>query len=302
MDYYNLLNVKQNSTADEIRKSYRKLSLKHHPDRGGDPEEFKKINEAFQTLGDKQKKGQYDMQRNSPFGQMGVGDPGIDNIMKMFFGGGIPGMNSGFPPNVQFAMGGNMPNIQVFRNGQPVNINAVRKPHPITKTIEIGIEDAYSGITQPIHVERWVMYGNERRIEKEKIYVNILSGIDDGERMVLKNKGNIMNEQNKGDVQLFIKIINNTHFIRDGLDLIYKKKITLKESLTGFEFDIKHLNGKTYSINNDAGNIIQPNYSRDINNLGMKRQNKVGKLIIVFELVFPNKLTNEQIAQLKNIL
>lgn len=199
-------------------------------------------------------------------------------------------------------MGGNMPNIQVFRNGQPVNINTIRKPTPITKTLEISIQDAYSGITHPIHIERWVMYGNERRIEKEKMYVNILPGIDDGERMILKDKGNIASEQNKGDIQLFIKITNNTEFLRDGLDLIFKKKITLKESLTGFEFDIKHINGKTYTINNDAGNIIQPNYSRDIVNLGMKRQNKAGKLIIVFELVFPDKLTSKQITELKKIL
>ena len=127
MDYYSVLNVGKNATADEIRKSYRKLSLKHHPDRGGNAEEFKKINEAFQTLGDKQKKQQYDMQRNSPFVQMGGGDPNIDNIMKMFFGGGgIPGMDNGFSHNVHFSMGGNMPNIQVFRNGRPVNINTIR--------------------------------------------------------------------------------------------------------------------------------------------------------------------------------
>ena len=164
------------------------------------------------------------MQRNSPFVQMGGGDPNIDNIMKMFFGGGgIPGMDNGFSHNVHFSMGGNMPNIQVFRNGRPVNINTIRKPAPITKTIEISIQDAYSGVTHPIHVERWVMYGNERRVEKEKMYVNILPGIDDGERMILKNKGNIANEQNKGDIQLFIKIKNETPFIRDGLDLIYKK-------------------------------------------------------------------------------
>ena len=150
MDYYNILNVKKNATTDEIRKSYRKLSLKHHPDRGGDADEFKKINEAFQTLGDKQKKSQYDMQRSNPFVQMG-GDPNIDNIMKMFFNSsGIPGMADGFSQNVHFSMGGNMPNIQVFRNGRPVNINTIRKPAPITKTIEITIQDAYIGITQPI--------------------------------------------------------------------------------------------------------------------------------------------------------
>ena len=78
--------------------------------------------------------------------------------------------------------------------------------------------------------------------------------------MILKGKGNVANEQNKGDIQLFIKINNDSEFVRDGLDLILKKKITLKQSLTGFDFDIKHINGKIYSINNDAGNIIQPNY------------------------------------------
>ena len=306
MDYYKILGLDNKATHEDIRKNYRKLSLKHHPDRGGDADEFKKINEAFQTLGDKQKRQQYDMQKNNPFMRMGGRDPGIDNIMKMFFGGipgmpGMPGMPNAFPHNVNFT-GGNMPNIQIFRNGQPVNINAMRKPAPITKTVTISIEDAYSGITHPIHIERWVMYGNERRVEKEKIYVNILPGIDDGERMLLKDKGNIINDEIKGDIQLFIKIKNDSKFVRDGLDLIYKKNITLKEALTGFEFDIHHINGKVYSINNDAGNIIQPNYVRDIQNLGMHRGNKCGKLIISFDLKFPDKLTTHQIEGLKELL
>ena len=52
MDYYKVLGVKESSTDDEIKKAFRKLSMKHHPDRGGDAEQFKKINEAYQTLGD----------------------------------------------------------------------------------------------------------------------------------------------------------------------------------------------------------------------------------------------------------
>jgi len=303
MDYYATLGIDKTATDEEIKKKYRKLSLKHHPDRGGDAEEFKKINEAFQTLGDKVKRQQYDMQRNNPFSNLGGGgvmDPNIDNIMKMFFSGAMPGGNV-FGPGIQFGHAGmGMPNVQIFRNGQPVNL--VRKPAPITKTVEISLEDAYKGLTHPLHIERWIMYGNERRIEKEKIYVNIPTGIDDGERIVLKDKGNSLNEQVKGDIHIFIKINNNSVFIRDGLELIFKKIITLKQALTGFKFDIKHLNGKTYTINNEPGNIIQPNYSRDIPKLGMIRGNNNGRMIIVFEIKFPDSLSNEQVNKLKNIL
>ena len=56
MDYYKVLGVSENSSQGDIKKAFRKLSLKHHPDRGGDAEEFKKINEAYSTLGDVEKK------------------------------------------------------------------------------------------------------------------------------------------------------------------------------------------------------------------------------------------------------
>ena len=72
MDYYKLLGVNENSSQDEIKKAFRKLSLKHHPDRGGDAEEFKKINEAYSTLGDVEKKRMYDMQKNNYFFTRGI--------------------------------------------------------------------------------------------------------------------------------------------------------------------------------------------------------------------------------------
>ena len=90
--------------------------------------------------------------------------------------------------------------------------------------------------------------------------------------------------------------------MRDGLNLKYNKDITLKEALTGFKFDIKHINGKTYTINNEGGNIIPSNYKKEIVNLGMSRQNNVGKLLITFNVIFPETLTPEQIKSLKEIL
>ena len=89
-DYYKILGVQSNSNPDDIKKAYRKLSLKHHPDRGGDASEFKKINEAYQTLGTPEKKRMYDMQKNNPlFGGMSDGMGGSpEDILNMMFGGG----------------------------------------------------------------------------------------------------------------------------------------------------------------------------------------------------------------------
>ena len=98
------------------------------------------------------------------------------------------------------------------------------------KTIEISLEQAYKGINFPLEIERWIKDENTRRVEKEKIYIDIPRGIDDGEIVVLKNKGNINGENSKGDIKLHIKVINKTQYVRDGLDLLLNKKISLKQA------------------------------------------------------------------------
>ena len=133
MDYYKVLGVDESSNQDDIKKAYRKLSLKHHPDRGGDGEQFKKINEAYSVLGDPEKRRMYKMQNANPFSQMNGGVPGdMDPIFKMFFGGGFPGMTGAMN-----GMGGipGMPHVQIFRNGQPINMQTLQKPTPIIKNV-----------------------------------------------------------------------------------------------------------------------------------------------------------------------
>lgn len=94
MNYYEVLDVNKNSSLQDIKKQYKKLALKHHPDRGGDPEQFKKISEAYQILSDPQKRAEYD--NPSPFaGNMPSGrghHPGFvdpDELFKHFFGSGF---------------------------------------------------------------------------------------------------------------------------------------------------------------------------------------------------------------------
>jgi len=306
MDYYKVLGVNENSSDDEIKKSYRKLSLKHHPDRGGNANEFKKINEAYQTLGDPKKRQMYKMNRGNPFAGFNGREPDMDPIFKMFFGGGIPGMGMPGMPGMPGMSGmSGMPGMghaQVFVNGRPINMNSLQKPTPIIKTITISLAQSFSGMTYPLQIERWIMINNMKKMEKEKIYVKIKKGVDSGEIIIIRNKGNVINETLKGDIKLFIKVENKSNFKREGINLKFKKTITLKESLTGFKFDIKHINGKTYTINNDSGNIIPANYIKEIDNLGMSREEITGKLIIEFDIIFPETLTKDQIDKLKEIL
>ena len=88
MDYYSILGIDKSTNADNIKKSYRKMSLKHHPDRpNGDAELFKKINEAYDVLGDPQKKRNYDMTGNSegnPFMRGGM-PPGMNDLFSSIF-------------------------------------------------------------------------------------------------------------------------------------------------------------------------------------------------------------------------
>jgi DnaJ family protein A protein 2 len=106
----------------------------------------------------------------------------------------------------------------------------------------------------------------------------------------------------KGDIKIFVKVVNETLFKRAGLDLIFEKKITLKESLCGFSFEINFINGKNYTLNNNKGNIIPPDYRKIYPNMGLSRGDHKGKLIIHFQIEFPETLTEEQIGKLNEIL
>ena len=164
------------------------------------------------------------------------------------------------------------------------------------------MEDVFNGVNYPIEIERWIVQNKMKTTEKEKIYVNIPKGIDNNEIIMVEGKGNVVNTNRRGDVKIFIKIKNTTKMERQGLNLIYRKSITLKEALTGFSFQLEYFNNKTYTINNTDGKIIKPGFETVINNLGMSRKEKKGNLIILFNVQFPNSLTNEQIEELKKIL
>jgi DnaJ-class molecular chaperone len=322
--FYKTLGVSEQATQEEIKRAYRQLSLKSHPDKNPNDSEaigrFQKISQAYETLGDVDKRQTYDMTSKNPFARMGgmsmpgggMGMPGgmggmhvnMDDLLQNLFGFG--GMGPGMMPPGMMPHGMGFPpgaNVHVFRNGVPINVsNGMQKPTPIIKTISINIEQVMSGANIPVEIERWILENGNKVFERETIYVSIPKGIDDNEIIMLRDKGNIMSEQNKGDIKLFIKVENMTDFKRNGLDLILEKKVTLKEALCGFAFELKHINGKSYTINNNPGSIVTPSYFKSIPNMGLTRDGHTGNLVITFDVVFPETLDLDKISKLKDIL
>jgi DnaJ-class molecular chaperone len=319
-NFYNTLEVPETASGEDIKKSYRRLSMIYHPDKNkNNPDataKFQKINEAYETLGDQDKKKEYDVTRNNPFLKM-MGNPGQQNPMEDIFASFFGGMPFGHMPSfgpggpVSFGPGPGQganqfgPNIRIFHNGMPVNpqgfAQGMQKPTPIIKNIAVPIDKILTGTTIPVDIERWIIQDENKVFENETVYVPVPKGIDEGEIIVLREKGNIVRDDCKGDIKIFIKIQNDTDFKRSGLDLLLEKTITVKEALTGFSFELKYITGKTYTITNNSGNIISHGYRKIIPNMGFSRDQHNGNLIICFTVKFPEKLTDEVMEQLKKI-
>jgi DnaJ-class molecular chaperone len=324
--FYTILGVSENCDFSEIKKAYRSKQMKYHPDKNVGNDEAtntdninmtQKINEAYETLGDEEKKKEYDFQRKNknPFMRMNsfenAGMNGSDEeILNMIFNGGFQGFPGfpGFPGMMQQGMPHSGTKLHMFHGGGPMGggsmgfHQAISKPTPIIKTINVNLEQVLLGASIPVDIERWSIENGLKLFESETIYVTVPQGVDNNEVILLREKGNVLNDNLKGDVKIIVKIINETEFKRSGLDLILEKKITLKEALCGFTFEIKFLNNKSYTLNNLKGNIIPPEYKKTYANLGLTRGEHKGSLIINFHVEFPEKLTNDQMLKIADAL
>ena len=328
-DYYGILGIERNASEAEIKKAYRTLSLKYHPDRNPSEEakvKILEINNAYEILSDEGKKRNYDMggtgeEEHDPGFPFGPGGPGggfpfgggpgfafgmgghpfmhmnsmnehtdINDIFNMMFSGGM-GMGGG--------MGG--PNIRIFRNGVPV----IQKPAPLQIEIQITLEQAFFGVVDfKIAFERVVVVQHLQSPENDEILITIPKGVQHNEVLVLQDKGHVIQDKVKGDLHIVVRISENALFVRNEMDLLYKKKISLKECLCGFSIEIPHLNGKMLRLSHSAtSHVIKPSEKKTIPNFGMSRENHpTGNLIVEFEVVFPDKLTEEQINVLSEVL
>jgi len=309
--YYDILGVSKDANDNEIKKAFRALSLKYHPDRNpteDTTEKFQKIGEAYEVLSDAEKRNQYDNESNGipfgmPFTHMDSMNEfqDMNNIFNMMFGGGMPGMPG--MPGMQ-GMGG--PGIRIFHSGGmgggPQFFQQFQKPSPISKVVNLSLKQCYDGGSISVEIERFVVNNGIKYTEMATLNISIPKGINEKNGIIIEGEGNCVNDL-KGDVKLSFKIEEHPLFKRRESDLIYKKKISLKEALCGFSFELQHLNGKMLFLNNKSNRtIITPDTKKTIPNLGIEYEGKTGNLIIEFIIDFPINLSEEQMNMIESVL
>lgn len=193
-DYYKILGVSKTATNDEIKKAYRKLALEHHPDRGGDDKEFKKINEAYQVLSDPQKRAQFDQ-----FGRTGSNGPSGQGGYSGFEGFGGQGFDfSGFG-------GGGLGDI-----------------------FESFFEDAFSTVQAQVDISpAQAVLGDKIKLQvgKETVDLDIPAGVPDGTQFRARGKGRAT-RKGKGDLILQIHIKMPSRLSKEQKELWEKLKAT----------------------------------------------------------------------------
>jgi len=228
-DYYEVLGVSKNASDDEIKKAYRKLAIKYHPDKNpGDKEaeaKFKEISEAHEVLSDKQKRARYDQ-----FGHAGVGgNAGFGGASGNPFGG-----FNGQSFNFDFG-GGGLDDIlgSLFGFGGP-SARRPRRGADFQTTVTITFEEAIFGTTENITVE-----GKNMKIK-------IPAGIDDGMSIRLRGKGGPAPEggTEPGDLYVRVKVKPHKSLTREGVIILSEQKIDMVDAALGCEVDVETVDGK----------------------------------------------------------
>jgi DnaJ homolog subfamily A member 2 len=269
--FYKLLEVEKNATQDEIKKAYRKLAVKHHPDKGGDPEKFKEITRAYEVLSDAEKRSKYDRFGEAGIENDGGGDP--SDIFEAFFGGGGRGG------------GGSRKRQKTKDVVQPLKVTLEQLYMGTTKKMAItrqvidkqkGVKECRSCDGRGVKVEVIRMgpmiqqmqsacrdCGGQGRSfqtkqEREVLEVHVQKGSPDGHKVVFREMADEHPDADAGDVVFVLKQQEHADFKRKGADLYIERKISLVEALCGFQIELTHLDGRKLLIKTQPGEIVKP--------------------------------------------
>jgi molecular chaperone DnaJ len=258
---YEILGVSENSTADEIKKAYRKLAMEHHPDKGGDEEKFKKISEAYDVLGDENKRTQYDNRGKNPFG-------GFNNMFEEFFNNGFHTQRKTNVPEkvINLEIGaiesflGVEKTIEYERNTKCDTCNGSggerQKCGGCNGTgfsiITMGSGFFKQVLRQPCNSCRGVgeIYkkvcnscgGTTTNKNKEIIKIKLPHGIGEGQFLRLQNKGDFYNGM-YGNLILRVFVQPENNFEKRENNLVYQSYLDLSD-LTKDNIEIPHPSGK----------------------------------------------------------
>jgi DnaJ family protein A protein 2 len=315
MSYYNLLGVDKSAGKDEIKKAYRKLAMQKHPDKGGDPEEFKKITEAYETLQDDEKRSAYDNPHQHHQMHGGVPADLFEMFGNMFGGGGGGGPRrmadevKEFEISLKRVFSGAQIKFKInlekscefceFKCNACNGMGRIRMAHPMMPMMQIEQPCNRCGGAGNGHSGCLSCKGGKVRDER-MVQIDVPAGCKDGHAFVLEGMGQqrIRKTDVPGNLVMKIKITPDEHFTREGDSLVYKPIITFKDSIVGIPLIIPHFSGEFIYDTRELG-IIDPRKVYEIKGRGM---NSNSPLKIIFNIKYPiGKLSAEdlELFQLK---
>ncbi|EOA30971.1 hypothetical protein CARUB_v10014117mg [Capsella rubella] len=336
VDYYNVLQVDRSASEDDLKKAYRKLAMKWHPDKNPNNKKdaeakFKQISEAYEVLSDPQKKAVYDQ-----YGEEGlkgnVPPPGAggatyfstgdgptsfrfnprsaDDIFAEFFGFSSPFGGGGGGRGTRFSSG--MFGDDMFASfggeggggGGSMHHGGPRKAAPIENKLPCSLEDLYKGTTKKMRISREIADVSGKTMQVEEILtIDVKPGWKKGTKITFPEKGNEQPGVIPADLVFIIDEKPHPVFTREGNDLVVTQKISLVEALTGYTVSLTTLDGRRLTV--PVTNVISPEYEEVVPKEGMplqKDQTKKGNLRIKFNIKFPARLTSEQKTGVKKLL
>lgn len=291
-DYYQLLGVNKKASAEEIKKAYRKMAMKYHPDHTkGDKnaeEKFKKISEAYAVLSDAEKRKQYDMFGSSGFQQRYTQEDifkGFDfsNIFKEFgFGGNLFTQGGGS----KFSFGGG-PFGGAHSFGQRKSRQAPVKGSDLVYELPLTLREVAAGSSRTIN------YQHKGR--NEKLTVKIPKGMIAGKKLRLSGKGETSSFGGPpGDLYIESKLLDDPVFTNNEYDLQIIRNIKLTESIFGTSINIPTLEDKELSLKIPPGTRHKTKMRLAGHGLPHMQGGRKGDLYVSIHVDIPAKLTNEQ--------
>lgn len=276
-DYFNILGVAQNAPDDEIKRAYRSLAMKHHPDRGGDQNKFQEIQEAYGVLSDPQKKAEWIAQSHgNPFG----------------------GQPHGFHFN--FGGPGGSPFDEIFRqfHGSPYG----GQPHQAPKRnrdlkVNVDLELASTLEGQQKHISVTKLNGAAKTVT-----IDIPRGVNGNMQMKYAGHGDHSQpDVSPGDLYISFRILRHPDFEIDGIDLIKSIRLNCLDAITGTTIKIKTLEGKELEWNVPAGTQNNAKFRLGPYGLWNIDHPVRGNLIGHIQLTVPTNLTTEQLIAIENL-
>ncbi|MBA4368655.1 MAG: integrase [Desulfobacterium sp.] len=292
-DYYKILGVKKDATPDEIKKKYRKLAMKYHPDKTENDKaaeaKFKQVSEAYAVLSDPEKRKQYDTFGSSDFHQKFSQEDIFKNfdfgsIFKEFgFGGG----------GSRFSFGGD----PGFGGGRRRNAGQAQvKGSDIVYELPITLAEVATGASRTISLQH--------AGHSEKITVKIPVGMTDGKKLRLAGKGEASRFGGpSGDLFIVSKVLPDPVFTVEDTDLHVIREIKLTEAILGTTVLVPTIDKKEYNLTIPAGTKHKTKMRLSGQGLPVMKTGTRGHLYVHIHIRMPKTLTEEQkrlVSELSN--